>query len=279
MKSLTTPSRMFQATQLKTWTQQLRHGHQRNQVNQRQLQPFFIMSPSDLLATQSSECLQERCPRHRHWETYENKTNLKQLTTCKQCYPASAFTQDTTQTQNWSQNPPFQDNSAPSCSTRHSPLLNSRLNSELRLHCAQMLTAWHPAEKRVNLEPVKALQREKIPDYSLALARSNSGCLQITWQSTISMDTLVYNHWYFWALRILMAHTRLCRWTDCAALLVTRTVWCPLLRLVLGMLDFWCTSHQGSQGTSLEAPLPWQGCSLRMWQPAVPVAAVPWAVP
>ena len=74
-----------------------------------------------------------------------------------------------------------------------------------------------------------------------------------------------------------MAHTRLYRWTDCAALLATRTVWCPLLRLVLGMLDFWCTSHQGSQGTSLEAPLPWQGCSLRMWQPGVPVAAVPWA--
>ena len=132
--SLTTPSWMFQATELKTWTQQLRHDHQRNQANQRQLQPFFIMSPSDLLATQSSEYLQERCPRHRHWETYENKTNLKQLTTCKQCYPASTFTQDTTQTQNWSQNLPFQDNSAPSCFTRHSPLLNSRLNSELRLH-------------------------------------------------------------------------------------------------------------------------------------------------
>ena len=39
-----------------------------------------MMSPSDLLATPSSECLQERCSRHRHWETYDNKTNLKQLT-------------------------------------------------------------------------------------------------------------------------------------------------------------------------------------------------------
>ena len=133
MKSLTTPSWIFKATELKTWTQQLKHDHQYNQANQKQLQPFFIMSPSDLLATPSSECLQKCCPRHRHWETHENKTNHKQPT-CKQCYPASAFTQDTTQTQDWSQNLPFQDCSALSCFTRHSPLLNSRLNSELRLH-------------------------------------------------------------------------------------------------------------------------------------------------
>ena len=45
-----------------------------------QHQFLFMMSPSDLLATPSSECLPERCSRHRHWETYDNKTNLKQLT-------------------------------------------------------------------------------------------------------------------------------------------------------------------------------------------------------
>ena len=60
--------------------QNSRHDKYRNQANQEQLQPLFIMSPSDLLATPSSECLQERCSRHRHWETYDNKTNLKQLT-------------------------------------------------------------------------------------------------------------------------------------------------------------------------------------------------------
>ena len=43
----------------------------------KQLQPFFMMSPSDLPAAPSSECLQERCSRYRHWETYDNKTNFK----------------------------------------------------------------------------------------------------------------------------------------------------------------------------------------------------------
>ena len=66
MKSLTTSSSIFQVTKLKTCTQQLKHDKYRNQANQEQLQPLFIMSPSDLLATPSSECLQERCSRHRH---------------------------------------------------------------------------------------------------------------------------------------------------------------------------------------------------------------------
>ena len=39
-----------------------------------------MMSPSDLLATPSSECLHERCSRHRHWETYDDKTNIRKLT-------------------------------------------------------------------------------------------------------------------------------------------------------------------------------------------------------
>ena len=39
---------------------------QQQQVQSKQHQPFFMMSPSDLLATPSSECLQERCSRHRH---------------------------------------------------------------------------------------------------------------------------------------------------------------------------------------------------------------------
>ena len=64
------------------------HKHERtssNHVQQQQIQskqhrPFFMMSPSDLSATSSSECLHERCSRYRHWETYDNKTNLKQLT-------------------------------------------------------------------------------------------------------------------------------------------------------------------------------------------------------
>ena len=38
----------------------------RNQAKQEQLQLFFMMSPSDLSATPSSECLQERCSRYRH---------------------------------------------------------------------------------------------------------------------------------------------------------------------------------------------------------------------
>ena len=48
-----------------------------------------MMSPSDLSATPSSEWLQERCSRNRHGETYDNKTNLKQLT--KQRYANSAI--------------------------------------------------------------------------------------------------------------------------------------------------------------------------------------------
>ena len=64
----------------KTWTYKFKHDKYRNQANQEQLQPSFMMSPSDLSATPSSECLQESCSRHRHWETYDNKTNLKQLT-------------------------------------------------------------------------------------------------------------------------------------------------------------------------------------------------------
>ena len=53
------------------------------------------------------------------WQQNEHqKTNR---TTCKQCCPASAYTQDTTQTQNWSWNLPFQGKSAPSRFTRHIP--------------------------------------------------------------------------------------------------------------------------------------------------------------
>ena len=66
VKTFTTSSSMFQATKLKSCTQQLKHQKYRNQANQEQSQPFFIMSPSDLLATPSSECLQERCSRYRH---------------------------------------------------------------------------------------------------------------------------------------------------------------------------------------------------------------------
>ena len=77
VQTLTTSSSMFQSTKLKSCTQQLKHEKYRNQANQEQLQPFFMMSPSDLLATPSSECLQERCSRYRHWETNDNKTNFK----------------------------------------------------------------------------------------------------------------------------------------------------------------------------------------------------------
>ena len=66
MKTLTTSSSMFQATKLKTCTQQLKHEKYRNKANQEQFQLFFMMSPSDLSATPSSEYLQERCSRLRH---------------------------------------------------------------------------------------------------------------------------------------------------------------------------------------------------------------------
>ena len=67
VQTLTTSSSMFQATKLKSCTQQLKHEKYRNQANQKkQLQLFFVMSPSDLLAIPSSECLQERCSRYRH---------------------------------------------------------------------------------------------------------------------------------------------------------------------------------------------------------------------
>ena len=66
VKTLTTSSSTFQETKLKSCTQQLKREKYRNQVNQEQLQLFFMMSPSDLLATPSSECLQERCSRYRH---------------------------------------------------------------------------------------------------------------------------------------------------------------------------------------------------------------------
>ena len=66
VKTLTTSSSMFQATKLKSCIQRLKHEKYRNQANQEQPQPFFMMSPSDLPATPSSECLQERCSRYRH---------------------------------------------------------------------------------------------------------------------------------------------------------------------------------------------------------------------
>ena len=66
VKTLTTSSSMFQETKLKSCTQQLKHEKYRNQANQEQPQPFFMMSPSDLPATPSSECLQEHCSRYRH---------------------------------------------------------------------------------------------------------------------------------------------------------------------------------------------------------------------
>ena len=66
VKTLTTSCSMFQETKLKTCTQELKRKKYRNQANQEQPQPFFMMSPSDLPATPSSECLQERCSRYRH---------------------------------------------------------------------------------------------------------------------------------------------------------------------------------------------------------------------
>ena len=45
VKTLTTSSSMFQETKLKTCTQKLKHEKYRNQANQEQPQPFFMMSP------------------------------------------------------------------------------------------------------------------------------------------------------------------------------------------------------------------------------------------
>ena len=126
---------------------------------------------------------------------------------------------------------------------------------------------------------LKALQREKIANYSLAFARSASWCLQIKWHSTTSMDTLVYNHWYSWSLRILMAQTRRFRLPDCVALLAKHTAQCPYSRLWLGMGGFWPTAPQASQGRSLAAPPSWQDCSLQMWPQAMSVVSAPWVVP
>ena len=49
------------------------------------------MSPSDLLATPSSECLQERCSRHRHWETHENFKYLQPTDNMQTCLESIRF--------------------------------------------------------------------------------------------------------------------------------------------------------------------------------------------
>ena len=94
--------------------------------NQTQHQLFFMMSPSDLLATASSECLQERCSRHRHWETHENSEQLQPIHNMKTCLESICFHSGHNVSFAMLSGLLSQDNSTPSCYTRHSPLLNSR---------------------------------------------------------------------------------------------------------------------------------------------------------
>ena len=249
--------------------------------NQTQHQLFFMMSPSDLLATASSECLQERCSRHRHWETHENSEQLQPIHNMKTCLESICFHSGHNVSFAMLSGLLSQDNSTPSCYTRHSPLLNSRtwtLNSDCTM-CTNAHSMPSCQKGEWTSSWLKALEREKIANYSLAFARSASGCLQITWYSTISMDTLVYNHWYSWALRILMAQTRQFQWPGCVALLARRTAHFPYSLLWLGMEGFWQTAPQALQGRSLAALPSWQGCSLQMWPQAMPVVSAPWVVP
>ena len=82
----------FKQQNSKTCTQQLKHDKYRNQANQEQLQPFFMMSPSDLSATPSSECLQERCSRPSSlrdiWQQNETQTANKATCKSKPCHSA-----------------------------------------------------------------------------------------------------------------------------------------------------------------------------------------------
>ena len=75
----------------KPWTQQFKHVQPHGQINQAQFNSLFIMSPSDLLATPVSECLQERCSPSSLRDIWKLK-NLKRLTTYKHVWQASAFT-------------------------------------------------------------------------------------------------------------------------------------------------------------------------------------------
>ena len=140
MKSLTTSNSIFQATKLKTCTQQLKHDKCRNQANQEQLQPLFIMSPSDLLATPSSECLQERCSRHRHWETWQWRTSE----TTETCKPQSISLHSRTKQL-------VLDANHPSCVTRHIPPF--KLTLDLWTQPYRLI-----GKQRVNLELTKNSQ-------------------------------------------------------------------------------------------------------------------------
>ena len=110
------------------------HVQRHNRVQSKQHQLFFMMSPSDLLATPSSECLQERCSRHRHWETHENSKYLQSTSNMQTCLESIRFLSRHNVSSATFSGVLSQDNSVPDCSTQHSPLLNSRLNFGLRLH-------------------------------------------------------------------------------------------------------------------------------------------------
>ena len=96
------------------------------------------------------------------WQQNEPQTTNR--TTCKQCYPASAYTQDTTQTQNWSWNLPFQGKSAPSRFTRHIPPF--KLTLDLFTQPYRLI-----GKQRVNLELTK------IVSYSLVVTTDEFRCL------------------------------------------------------------------------------------------------------
>ena len=130
MKSLTTSSSMFQATKIQdmittTQTWQVTQSSQ-SRTTSTFLHDVSLRSVSNSKFWMTSRTLLSQSSLRDIWQQNEPQTTNR--TTCKQCYPASAYTQDTTQIQNWEGS---KTSSIPTCFSRHCPLLNSRLFSEL----------------------------------------------------------------------------------------------------------------------------------------------------
>ena len=125
-KSLTTSRSMF------FHQHNSRHTHASSKpcpitsVSNKIQKTWFMMSPSDLAATPSSEWLQERCSRHRHWETKQNERQ-------ENCILLHLHIQNCSNT-----------HSTPNWISEHCPPFKLRLVSEL-----SNVVLWN---RRVNLE-------------------------------------------------------------------------------------------------------------------------------
>ena len=169
------------------------------------------------------------------------------------------------------------DNSVPSCSIRHSPLLNSRLNFELR---------WHYVHKR---SQYAVLPRDEWTSSRLKRSTEKSNrlfslsCRKCLWiHPNFKAKRHLYGYYNRWCSstpHILMVKMQRFQWRGWAALSAIHSAHYRCSHPTHGTEGSSWTERQGSLDKSLVVHPPWMVNILRTWRPSVAVVAVPQEVP